>query len=41
MLDEAALIEYLNQDDNAIRQALSVFAKGEAFPQASAALNEK
>ncbi len=34
MLDEAALIQYLNQDDDAIRQALSVFADGKAFPQA-------
>ena len=41
MLDEAALIEYLNQDDDAIRQALSVFANGEAFPQPGTALNEK
>ncbi|MBR6190039.1 MAG: PDZ domain-containing protein [Prevotella sp.] len=34
MLDEAALIEFLNQDDNAIREALRVFADGEAFPKA-------
>lgn len=34
MLDEAALIEYLNRDDNTIREALRVFADGEAFPKA-------
>jgi len=34
MLDEAALIEYLNLDDNAIRETLRVFADGEAFPKA-------
>ena len=33
MLDEAALIEYLNRDDNAIRESLRVFAEGEAFPK--------
>jgi len=33
MLNEAALLEYLNQDDNTIREALRVFADGEAFPQ--------
>ncbi len=34
MLDEAALIEYLNQDDNTIRETLRVFEQGEAFPKA-------
>ena len=33
MLDEAALIQYLNRDDNAIRETLRVFADGEAFPK--------
>ena len=34
MLDEAALIEYVNRDDKAIRECLRVFASGEAFPKA-------
>lgn len=34
MMDEQAWTEYLNQDDNAIRKALEVFRKGEAFPKA-------
>ena len=32
-LNEAALIQYLNRDDNTIREALRVFADGEAFPK--------
>ncbi len=32
MLDEAALIEYLNKDDKAITETLRVFRDGESFP---------
>jgi len=34
MMDEQAWTQYLNQDDNAIKKALEVFRKGEAFPKA-------
>jgi len=34
MLDEESWIQYLNQDDPAIREALRVFKAGEAFPKA-------
>lgn len=33
IMDEQAWTEYLNQDDNAIKTALNVFKKGEAFPK--------
>ena len=34
MLDEQAWLQYLNQDDPAIRETLRIFRAGEAFPQA-------
>ena len=34
MLDEAAWLQYLNQDDPAIRETLRVFKEGQAFPKA-------
>jgi carboxyl-terminal processing protease len=33
ILDEDAWTEYLNQDDNVIKKALSVFKNEEAFPK--------
>ena len=40
MLDEQAWLQYLNQDDPAIREALRVFRDGEAFPKAPEAGEE-
>lgn len=34
MLDESAWMEYLNEDDPAIKATLNVFNKGKAFPEA-------
>lgn len=34
MLDEQSWLQYLNRDDNAIRETLRVFKAGEAFPAA-------
>lgn len=36
VLDDAAWTEYLNDDDPAIKQSLTVFRQGEAFPKAPA-----
>ena len=36
MLDESAWMEYLNDDDPAIKATLNVFNKGKAFPEAPA-----
>ena len=41
MLDEQAWLQYLNQDDPAIREALRVFRDGEAFPKAPEAGEEE
>ena len=34
MLDENAWLQYINQDDHAIQEALQLFKAGESFPQA-------